>query len=712
MTETRNLARTELLDALADGAVVVTGNARLSRSLQADYERRMVAAGRTAWATPAVLPLAAWLLDRYAEAAVNSSEPLPRLLTPEQEEQLWAALIRADNDTLLRVDATARRARSAWKLLCDWQLNPADQRFEDNENTAAFRQWCLRFRAHRRQHGQRVEADLPGLLAPLMKRGECPLPERLVWVGFYEREPALEELTAVMRNAGSDVVWVDLVGVSGRRQLLRADDTPHEMTLAAAWARSLLTRDPQLRIGIVVPDLAARRPALVHHLRKTLAPGSLRPAAAHDPPPWNVSLGRPLTEEPVVAAALGLLALTRAPADTATLGSLLLSPHWGLPRDSVARGLELDRRAQLDCRLRSIGEAEVYLRTVRFECTRKNREGLPEAWSSPLLVERLEGLLKQSAELPGRADTAAWARAFTRWLSVAGWPEGRPLNSAEFQAVEAWNRLLSKYSGLSDFAGSLTRGEALALLRRLAAETVFQAQAGEAPVQVLGLYEANGQEFDHLWVMGLHDAAWPPATGPDPFIPLALQRERGLPHCDPERERAWAERLTQQLGAAAPQVIFSYPGRDGAEELALSPLIAGLEEADAASILGATGDDWVARIQLATTPEPLPEQEPLPLSQPQVRGGSRVFAHQAACPFRAFAEHRLGARPLDRLQVGLGSMRSGTLMHRALELLWRELGSQQALLLLNESQLRELVQQCSAAALETQRKQNLSLIHI
>ena len=78
--------------------------------------------------------------------------------------------------------------------------------------------------------------------------------------------------------------------------------------------------------------------------------------------------------------------------------------------------------------------------------------------------------------------------------------------------------------------------------------------------------------------------------------------------------------------------------------------------------------------------EPLPVHDPLPLSQPQVRGGSRVFAHQAACPFRAFAEHRLVARPLERLQVGLGPMRSGTLMHRALELLWRELRTQQALL--------------------------------
>ncbi|HET6591783.1 MAG TPA: hypothetical protein VFG48_02595, partial [Xanthomonadales bacterium] len=114
------LERDELLDALALGDVVATANARLARSLLADYERRMLAKGRTAWATPALLPLTGWLQDRYAEAAMRADAPLPRLLSAEQEEQVWAAIIREDGDALLRIDATARRARAAWKLLHDW----------------------------------------------------------------------------------------------------------------------------------------------------------------------------------------------------------------------------------------------------------------------------------------------------------------------------------------------------------------------------------------------------------------------------------------------------------------------------------------------------------------------------------------------------------------------------------------------------------------
>lgn len=704
--ESVKMVREQLLDAMASGAVVATGNARLSRSLLADYERRMLAAGQAAWATPAVLPLTAWLQDRYVEAALHAATPLPRLLAAEQEEQVWAAIIRQDGELLLQADATARRARNSWKLLRDWQLDLADRRFEDNENSAVFRKWALRFGTHRRKHEQASVSDLPSLLLPLVEGRCCSLPERLLLVGFYEREPALEELAAALGAAGCAVEWIELAAVSGQVRLLRADDALHEMALAAAWARQLLEADPQARVGIVVPDLGSGRAYLDHVLRKTLAPGTLLSAAPRGPQPFNLSLGRPLSDAPVVATAFGLLALMQAPTDTAALGVLLASPHWALPRDAAERRAELDRRALLDRRLRSVGEAEVYLRTVRFEAQRENQDGLPEPWNSPLLSAVLDDLVTQLRDLPGRADTAAWAAAFTVWLRLAGWPKGRPLDSAEFQAVEAWNQLLSRLSGLTDFAGGLSRGEALALLRRLARDTVFQPRSGEAPVQVLGLHEANGQHFDHLWVMGLHDGVWPPAATPDPFIPLALQRERGMPHSEPERERAWAALVTARLAAAAPEVLFSFPGRDGAEELACSPLIEGFQPIEPSRVANAAHDRWADRIRRSASPQPLPAWQQLPLRQSQVPGGSRVFANQAACPFRAFAEHRLGARPLDRLQVGLGPMRSGTLMHRALELVWRELQTQQALLEHSEAELRELVQHCSSEALAAQRRQN------
>lgn len=704
--EHREEEHEELLSALDGGAAVVTANSRLARRLAADYSARMLAAGQLAWTTPSVLPVSAWLKETYAEAGQQSVEPLPRLLAEEQEEQVWAAVIRRDGDPLLRVAGAARRARMAWKMLHEWRLDLSDRRFADNENSDAFRRWATRFRAHCREHEQVSRAELPGLLAALIARREWRPSGHLSFVGFLHPGPALEALGLALHHGGCKVAWVALKGEESRARRVRAHDAQHEMVLAAHWARSLLEAEAGLRIGIVVPDLGVRRTALLRQLRTALEPAALRPASRTESRPWNVSLGRPLSHESLIQTALGLLALSQAPVDVAAVGALLASPYWALPRDAAERRAELGRRALLDRRLRRVGEARVHLRTLRLECNRIDGDGAPRPWANPQLAAVFDGLIGQWRDLPARADTATWVDLFTSWLGRAGWPQGRPLDSVEFQALEAWHSVLSRFTALSDFAGGLTLAEALALLRQLSAGTLFQPRTDDAPVQALGLYEAHGQRFDHLWVMGLHDAAWPPAPAPEPFLPLAMQRECGMPHADPDLQRDWAEKLTTHLAAAAAEVVFSHPGREDGEDLACSPLISGLEELDASEIPLPSGGSWAERIRHSVSPEPAPRASPPPLQRSQVGGGSRVFSHQAACPFRAFAEHRLGARPLDQLQLGLGPARSGTLLHRALEFFWREVQTQEALLARDESALRALIGRCVAEAIEVQQRKN------
>jgi probable DNA repair protein len=62
-----------------------------------------------------------------------------------------------------------------------------------------------------------------------------------------------------------------------------------------------------------------------------------------------------------------------------------------------------------------------------------------------------------------------------------------------------------------------------------------------------------------------------------------------------------------------------------------------------------------------------------------VRGGAKVLSDQAACPFRAFARHRLGARALEEPDPGLSNMDRGTLLHALMKRLWDALQNSTAL---------------------------------
>jgi len=95
-----------------------------------------------------------------------------------------------------------------------------------------------------------------------------------------------------------------------------------------------------------------------------------------------------------------------------------------------------------------------------------------------------------------------------------------------------------------------------------------------APVQVMGMLEAAGLRFDHLWIMGLHDEALPAPANPNPFLPTSLQRQHKLPHSSAERELEFANKLAERLLASAPDVVLSYPEREGDRTLSPSPLVA------------------------------------------------------------------------------------------------------------------------------------------
>jgi len=57
------------------------------------------------------------------------------------------------------------------------------------------------------------------------------------------------------------------------------------------------------------------------------------------------------------------------------------------------------------------------------------------------------------------------------------------------------------------------------------------------------------------------------------------------------------------------------------------------------------------------------------------RGGTRVLADQAACPFRAFARWRLGADPLEEPAPGLDPRDRGKLLHALMREIWTRVRS-------------------------------------
>ena len=668
--------------AAATGATLVTANAHLARELRRQYDDCRRRSGDRVWESPDILPWSSWLERGWRECVLAGNEPM--LLQPAQEALVWEQIISAPGDTepLLNLPATAELAIEAYALSVQWAIPRERAQYTGHEDAEAFLSWAESFEATCAANGWLAPCRLEAALVDRPKHWAAP--NRLLLAGFDELTPRQDLFLQLLASRGSSIETISPERPAPRTaSKLGLRDAAEEARLAAAWARDRLERAPGSRIGIVVPDLAARRFEIQRVFDEVLHQGLSLEWSANGRA-FHTSIGPPLSENPLASAAFLVLALGRGRIALAEAGLLLRNPF-------VAGGRsELGVRAALDAELRRRGMADAAVSLI-------------ESKADPGLAAALRNWRIQFAKLPRRQSASQWSRSFSRLLDTMGWPGERTLNSAEFQAIQRWNEALSELAGLDAVSQPMSYGDALSRLHRIAATARFAPRDEGAPIQISGLLEASGAEFDHLWVMGLDDRTWPAQPRPNPFLPLPLQRERGVPHSSPERELDYARRVIRRLVGSATELVVSFPLRADDADLRPSAMIAGLPDALAPAprmgtsrLLGDPAPEIEERVDSNGPPVESGETQ---------HGGTSVLERQAACPFRAFAEFRLGARALEEPVAGLSSQERGKVVHDAMAAFWRQVVTHSNLAGLTPEERLAVVRDSVRAALERQTRE-------
>ncbi len=676
-----------LLAALAEGAVVVTPNRRLARFLHRDFDLAQRARGATAWPTPSIQPYPLWLESLWNEAVVaDAVADSGLLLTAAQSALQWQHVVDADGERVPLLDprGAAALAADAWSLLHQWGAGGESWRAwrrdaDDADDPAVFARWADAYVVGLRVARGRDLALVPDALAPLagrLTRGLRPT----VFAGFLELTPQQERLLAALRVAGTDVRRLEtLPEVDANASRTIAATPRDEIGAALAWAGERAFERPEARIGIVVENLAERRDEIVALAEDLLCPGAILPGAAARPGSFEVSLGVSLAAVPLVGAALDLIALADSRLPIGAAAVLLRSPYLPAAETAWAQRAGIERD---------------WLEDGRREVTLGDAIAALEHYSPELAVRWRNG--RDARRGARRSSPREWADAWRAWLFATGWPGPRALDSGEYQAREAWERLLGEFASLGAVAPRLAPTGALATLRALAAEALFQPEGGAAPIQILGVLEGTGLAFDALWVAGLAADRWPAAPSPNPLLPLAWQRERNVPRASARREREYAEALTVRFARAAREVVFSSAAKLDDHELSPSTLILPYPERSSP----ARPLTWAREIARGTTLERVADDRAPPLPPgSSAPGGAHIVAAQSDCPFQAVARHRLRAEPWPSPSTGLTSRERGLLVHAALAAFWNEVGDHASLVALDEERLAARVADCVEHAL-------------
>lgn len=657
------------------GGLILTADLRQARILRRLHDQAQIAAGRAVWPTAQVLPLSAWLESAWRSTGAERPT-LPVALAPIAVNWIWRQRVAADASGLIDPSDIGTRARASWLSLRAHGGDVAGLvRWPLTRDQQAFAGWA---RAVEHELAGRGACDAADLARCIVAEQALPAPAApMLLVGFRNPVPAEAALFDALVRRGWQVERASHQGREGSGARFAAADPDAERATMIAWLQERLAERPDGVHGIVVADLDQRRGGLERGLEAALQP-DLELAGAPRERVFDLAGGPPLLARAVVEVAIDALRYAAGGADWTAATRLLRSVYF------AGSAEEREARTRLDLRLRRDGRMHP---AEPLGLAREARQG-----GAPMLATSLESAAAASAG-PVRRDAAAWAESFGRCLAAWGWPGAQEsLESSDWQAAKRVGELLRELAGLSAVAGPLTSDQALSQLRDLAAAP-FQPEGGEPAVFVLDRWEEPGLGFDSLWVSGLTSAVWPRPVRVDPFLPIDAQRRLGMPFATAQGCIREAAAIVAAWQAQTPALVLSWPTRVDDTDVEGSPLIpAGLAGLVAprrrpsraalqleAAILEATGDD------------PAPA-----LTAIRTVGGARVLELQAACPFRAFGELRLGAAPLEEPQAGIDRRVRGIVLHRTLEQFWSGLGSQAALLALD----REACEQRVAASVE------------
>ena len=669
---------------LERGGTVVVPSRQRAHALRLAYAAERLAGGRKVWASPDTLPLEGWLTREVERHAATAGSGLPRLLSPAEEWLLWRQCTADATHGLDLVNraSLAESLRRSSGLAADLSIDLRALREPAGTEAQLL---AAVHRAVEERCRKLGAAPLTAAVSGLPVIGDG---RPVIFAGFLAPSPRIQSIVAARARQGfesarrSGTETVSLTSPS----LVRAADEREELERIAQWCRSHLNERPDARLLVLLTGSGGRRERLATLIRQAIDPGGL-----DSPALVGIEGGRPLASLSLPAHALRTLALLGGEAlEMESVLEWLRAPWWAEPGAAA--------RADLDLWLRDQARLRLDIPAILALLHRAPR---PLATAAAAISVRLDQAIACVGVGPG--TPREWSERFRAALEALGWPGARTRIGAEQQTLVRFHELLDELGQLSAAARSLTLGTAVQWLAELASRTPYRPADEDPAVTVSAAYVDPVVRYDGLWVAGLHAEAFPPPVAPDPFLPLAAQIAAGWPAATAAGRLQEARTVVAAWRATAAELMLSAPARSEDIELLPSPLI---EEWRTTT---PTSDE--ARVSIW-----LPERLHRPgrltewrdvvgvewSSQLPLPSGTRSIELQNQCPFRAYAELRLGSVQLGMPEPGVAPDARGQLLHGALQQLWERLGDSSALAALCATELDELLGSCierAAAAL-------------
>ena len=511
-------------------------------------------------------------------------------------------------------------------------------------------------------------SEFPSCVRIAIEEKIITCPDSISFVGFESTAPIETDLLKLLEEM-ADVEYED--NSEKKPEHLEAITLPSPEQEVIYLAHRLIEDAQTLslrRIGVVAPDMNSYSGTIERSLKELMTE---RPPEGAS---WfNIALGIPLVNSPLIKAALIPLRFMTEGVSRELFLSLILSPYYGCWQGKRYEIAGADRIWRADC-----------IESGMDNLLNSLKKNDPEILEKVLCEEAKDLPKFAGINFSHRRTAGQWTNRIEElWSSL-----GFPVISDEKDTIDS-RHLREIIHNMSLQLGHIAMDghEFYSWITHIAANKITQVSASEdAGIQILGLIESRGMDFDKLYVLGLDDRALPMPVRPLPL--LDISERKLIQGGTAESQHELGLRAFSNLISLAPSVTLLRAEQEDSKPLSPSPFWLDSESEKYLDIWSAPGPAWARADWLRAAYEGLKiaadESKPkiacIKTSDDTLLEGAalpdRISASSIEkaiiCPFRFLVDMILKIKPLEELQPVVSPMERGIRIHRILASFTRE----------------------------------------
>ena len=313
-----------------------------------------------------------------------------------------------------------------------------------------------------------------------------------------------------------------------------------ELKTIAKWAKEISLKNPDKKIGIVIPNLNE-----LQHIVKTIFDLEFTSTLIEThQKPYNISLGIPLGHYPLIQHLSSVLQIStefiKGHISHELLIKVVTSPYIKGAKS------ERDSRALLVSKVLKIGAKES--RVNKIISLLDTCPSLKEIF---IKINTINTSKTISLE-----DSLDFVNLL---LSCWGFTSDRVLSSSEYQIFEKYQTESLILNKLSIYYKKTNLSNALDILSAHISAVIFQPKSGLSNIHIMGSLEAEGLFFDHAWVSSMTSNFLPGRIKMPLFIPSKTSIEYKLPNSSFQLVAEESKKTLENLNNLSFDTTYSYP---------------------------------------------------------------------------------------------------------------------------------------------------------